>query len=128
MSRPEIFEDITEVARARGERIRPNARLIIARGGNYNDNRRYWGYYQRGGTYKLYPADGYTASVIKRPFSISTQLISVRLPPAPTTPDPAEAERAKRLAEEKARKEERRAAEARFLEEQFSFAAEGGMA
>ncbi|MBE6707958.1 MAG: hypothetical protein E7578_01785, partial [Ruminococcaceae bacterium] len=63
MSRPERFEDITEIARARGEHIRSNARMIIATGGNYSDNRRYWGFYQRGGTYKLYPANGYTKSV-----------------------------------------------------------------
>ncbi len=126
--RPEIFEDITEVARTRGEKIRPGARLIFATGGDYSDNRRYWGFYQRGGTYKLYPADGYTGSVTKRPFNVSTMLISVRRPPTPSAPDPAEAERAKRLAEEKARKEERRAAEARFREEQFSFTAEGGIA
>jgi len=126
--RPETFEDITEIARARGEFIRPNARLIIASGGNYNDNRRYWGYYRRGGAYKLYPANGYTASVVKRPFDISTMLVSARLPPAPPPPDPAEVERAKRLAEEKARKEERRAAEARFREEQIGIEFGLGMA
>lgn len=119
MSRPETFEDITEILRARGEKIRANARMIIATGGNYNDTRRYFGYYQKGGTYKLYPANGYTKSVTKRPFAISTQLISVRRPESPPPPDPAEVERARKLAEEKSRKEERRAAEERFHREQL---------
>jgi hypothetical protein len=117
--KPERFEDITEILRARGERIRANAKVIIATGGNYHDTRRYHGYYQRGGTYKLYPADGYTASVTKRPFAISTMLVSVRRPVAPPPPDPAELERSRKLAEEKERKEERRAAEERFHREQL---------
>lgn len=125
--RKEEYMDITEMTRQRGGKIRSGARLIIATGGDYRDNRRFWGYYAGWNTLKLYPADGYTASVTPRPFCMNMQFIDTSKPVKASAVDPAEAERRAAEKAAKERREMRRAAEARAREEQFDMF-EGGTA
>lgn len=125
--RKEEFTDITEICRHRGERIRPNARVIVASGGGYNDNRRYWGYSAGWNTLKLYPADRYTASITARPFCICHDLIEISKPAPPPAVDSAEAARKAAAAAAKEKREQKRAAEERARAEQFSIF-EGGTA
>ena len=117
--REETFTDMTEILISRGEKIRRGARMIVASGGEYKDNRRYYGYPTGWNTLKLYPADRYTYSVVARPFLISRELIELRMPDVKKAVDPAEA--ARRAAADEARrlKEERCQAIARAAAEQI---------
>ena len=117
--REETFTDMTEILISRGEKIRRGARMIVASGGEYKDNRRYYGYPAGWNTLKLYPADRYTYSVVARSFLISRELIELRMPDTKKAVDPTEA--ARRAAADEARrlKEERRQAIARAAAKQI---------
>ena len=117
--REETFTDITEVLIARGDKIRRGARMIVASGGEYKENRRYYGYPAGWNTLKLYPADRYTYSVVARPFLISRELIELLMPDAKKAADPAKAARKAAAAEAERLKEERRRAMARAASEQI---------
>ena len=71
-------EIYTDIGPAEGERARRGARVIIASGGDFVQNRRYFGYHARGSVMKLYPADAYTYKLTSAPFIISVELIRRR--------------------------------------------------
>ena len=117
--REERFTDMTEILISRGEKIRRGARMIVASGGEYKENRIYYGYPAGWNTLKLYPADRYTYSVVARPFLISRELIELRMPDVKKAVDPAEEARKAAADEARRLKEERRQAIARAAAEQI---------